>query len=157
MSDLIAISYASVATHRLSGTELDALLLEVQSFNERLGVSGALCYDDGVFIQYFEGPPHAMEQVYARIASSHLHDQLTEISRNPIEERQFDGWYMAFCKAPDSILQVLANIGWEANMPVTRTSSEPNRGLSLLLYHWNRWQAANRQPQLRDLQMVASP
>lgn len=155
MTDLVAISYSSVATRLLSGAELDALLLEVQSFNEGLGVSGALCYDDGVFIQYFEGPAHAMEQVYARIASSHLHDQLTEISRNPIEERQFDGWYMAFCKTPDSILQVLANIGWEANMPVTRTTSEPNRGLSLLLYHWNRWQAENKQPVVRDLQMVS--
>lgn len=156
MSGMMAISYSSVATRALSGAELDALLLDAQSFNEGLGVSGALCYDEGVFIQYFEGPARAMEQVYARISASCLHDQLTEISRNPIEERQFDGWYMAFCKVPDSILQVLANIGWEANMPVTRTTSEPNRGLSLLLYHWNRWQAEKDRPAVRDLQMLSN-
>lgn len=141
MNNLIAISYFSVATQPLSTQELDSLLMDAQLFNEGIGVSGALCYDDGIFIQYFEGPEDAVARVYARIRASPMHAQLTEISRNQIDQRQFDGWYMAFCQTPDSILQGLANIGWETNMPVTRTASEPDPGLSLLLFHWNRWQA----------------
>jgi hypothetical protein len=157
MTGLIAISYSSVATKALSGADLDALLLDAQAFNEGIGVSGALCYDEGVFIQYFEGPEEAVERVYARITASPLHTQVTEISRNAIDVRQFDGWYMASCRTPDSILQVLANIGWEANMPVTRTTTEPNPGLSLLLYHWNRWMAEKKDAAATGPRMLASP
>ena len=152
MTQLTAVSYSSVATQAMTSSDLDALLFDAQAFNQAQGVSGALCYDNGVFIQYFEGPSDAMDLVYARIKASSRHESLVELTNGPITTRQFEGWYMAFCHAPASILQVLANSGWEDNMPVTRSADGPNRGLSLPLYHWNRWQAAGMPagPSLRD-------
>lgn len=37
-----------------------------------------------------------------------------------------------------TILQALANSGWEANMPITRSANKPDPWLGLLLNHWNR-------------------
>ena len=45
--------------------DLDALLQDAQGFNQAAGVSGVLCYHDGLFIQYFEGPASAVERAYA--------------------------------------------------------------------------------------------
>ncbi|MEO5628289.1 MAG: BLUF domain-containing protein, partial [Thermomonas sp.] len=121
-------------------------------FNHAQGVTGALCYDKGVFIQYFEGSSDAVERVYARIRASSLHEGLVELSQGPIDDRELDGWHMAFCQTPASILQVLANIGWGANMPITRNSNKSDPGLSQVIYHWNRWQADGMPagPSLRD-------
>ena len=104
MDQLWAISYASVAARPLSPSELDALLQDAQGFNQGAGVSGVLCYDNGVFIQYFEGPEAGVRRVYERIRASAIHRQLEELSSAPIAERQFDGWHMAFCQAPETLL-----------------------------------------------------
>ncbi len=52
---------------------------------------------------------------------------------------------MAFCQAPETLLQVLANAGWEDNIPVTRSEAEPSKALGEILYRWNRWLAGGRQ------------
>ncbi|MEO5629138.1 MAG: BLUF domain-containing protein, partial [Thermomonas sp.] len=72
MTQLIAVSYSSVATRAMTPADLDALLFGAQAFNHAQGVTGALCYDKGVFIQYFEGSSDAVERVYARIRASSL-------------------------------------------------------------------------------------
>jgi hypothetical protein len=145
VANLWAVSYTSVAARPLSAGDLDALLQDAQAFNQGVGVSGVLCYDGGVFVQYFEGPEAAVRQVYERILASRLHQQLEELSYAPVQARQFDGWHMAFCQLPETVLQALANTGWEADLPVTRGASEPNRGLSMLLYRWNRWVAGGQR------------
>ena len=146
MQDLMAVSYTSVASRPRDAGALDALLADAQAFNREVGVTGALLYDDGVFIQYFEGEPAAVERVYARILAASSHRNVQELARGPIAARQFEGWYMAFCHAPETVMQVIANAGWEDQIPVTRSGAEPNKGLGLLLYHWNRWLAGGRQP-----------
>lgn len=157
MDQLWAVSYASVAARPLSPSELDALLQDAQGFNQGAGVSGVLCYDNGVFIEYFEGPEAGVRRVYERIRASAIHRQLEELSSAPIAERQFDGWHMAFCQAPETLLQALANTGWEANLPVTRSADEAHRGLGLVLFHWNRWVAGDaRAPAREDLRATVA-
>lgn len=141
MDQLWAVTYTSLASRPLSAADLDGLLQDAQAFNQRVGVTGVLCYDDGLFIQYFEGPYAALEQAYARIRGSALHRDLVELSSSAIAERQFEHWHMAFCHAPETLLQVLANAGWEDNIPITRSEAEPSKVLGEILFRWNRWLA----------------
>ena len=86
MDQLWAISYASVAARPLSPSELDALLQDAQGFNQGAGVSGVLCYDNGVFIQYFEGPEAGVRRVYERIRAAAIHRQLADTSVSAVED-----------------------------------------------------------------------
>lgn len=156
MDELCAVAYTSLASRPQSATDLDALLQDAQGFNQAAGVSGVLCYHDGLFIQYFEGPASAVERAYARIRASTRHRDLVELSRHPIDARQFQQWHMAFCQAPETLLQVLANIGWEDNIPVTRSQAEPSKALGEILFRWNRWVAGGQQVARAPLQGSAT-
>lgn len=145
MDQLWAVAYTSLASRPLSATELDGLLQDAQAFNREVGVSGVLCYDDGLFIQYFEGPYAAIARAYARIRASTMHRELVELSSSAISERQFEHWHMAFCQTPETLLQVLANAGWEDNIPVTRSEGEPSKAVGEILFRWNRWVAGGQQ------------
>ncbi len=57
----------------------------------------------------------------------------------------------------ETLLQALANTGWEANLPVTRSADEAHRGLGLVLFHWNRWVAGGaRAPAREDLRATVA-
>ena len=157
----MAVVMSSFSVSTVAGVPLGLLVANAAGWQATFwciaGVSGVLCYDNGVFIQYFEGPEAGVRRVYERIRASAIHRQLEELSSAPIAERQFDGWHMAFCQAPETLLQALANTGWEANLPVTRSADEAHRGLGLVLFHWNRWVAGDaRAPAREDLRATVA-
>lgn len=139
--NLEAFAYRSVAVDGLGPTDLDALLVSARDFNASVGVTGALFHHEGLFFQYIEGPASALSQVYERITRSRLHDQIVGLAREPVEQRQFEAWYMAFCEPPASVLQELSTTLWEDSMPITRDTVVPARHLGMILDYWNRWSA----------------
>jgi hypothetical protein len=63
----------SVATRRLDGLELTALLTGARINNETLGISGMLVYHDGSFLQILEGECDVVGALFDHIAKDDRH------------------------------------------------------------------------------------
>lgn len=136
MPFLTAIAYTSVASHSLSARDLDSILVDARAFNQKVGVTGALLYAEGVFFQYFEGPAAGVTEVYQKIKLSDKHKDIKELVHETVDARQFAAWHMAFAEAPSTVLEELTNEYWEMTLPELRQQA-PSPGLKLLLEFWS--------------------
>lgn len=93
---LLALAYASTASHLLSEAELLSILQQARANNEQLGITGILLYHAGSFLQLLEGPADAVEAVYQKIEQDDRHFSLEVLAREPITERTFPDWAMGF-------------------------------------------------------------
>ena len=139
---MYSIAYKSTATRDLTPQDLDRLLLDARSFNQKCGVTGALLYRSGSFFQFLEGPEPGVNAAYVRIRDATTHTDIVELLNAPSGARQFDSWHMGFCEPPESELQTLATASWENAIPITRVSYERSEGLGLLLHYWNKCKAS---------------
>ena len=89
--------YTSSAVRLWTPDELDALLAQSRARNTADGVTGALVYCDGTFVQALEGLEAAVEAAFARIARDPHHRGTHVLLRAHVPERQFPDWAMGFC------------------------------------------------------------
>jgi hypothetical protein len=90
------IIYMSQASKPLSPEELVRLLIQARSVNEQHYITGALVYGDNHFLQVIEGEEKAVTTLYQRIARDYRHQQVVKLADNPIQQRRFAQWAMAF-------------------------------------------------------------
>lgn len=95
-----------------------------------------MLHHNGLFLQYVEGPSVAVAAVYLRIRQSHRHGPLIELLNQPIREREFARWQMAFAEAPRSVLEQISNEAWASALPSMRDREARSRGLQLLPDFW---------------------
>jgi hypothetical protein len=95
MALLESLVYVSSAVHSLGDAQLCHLLERARARNQRCGVTGLLMFDAGNFMQYIEGPPAGLFEVYEQIKRDPLHTGLIELCREPISQRAFGDWAMA--------------------------------------------------------------
>jgi hypothetical protein len=86
--------YASRAVPAIDQDELIAILKKSKANNPRLGVTGVLCFSEGIFLQVLEGGRSAVSQLYSRIASDTRHTSVELLCFDEIGERRFAGWSM---------------------------------------------------------------
>ena len=91
---LVRLMYASRAVPAVDQEELLAILRKSKANNTRSGVTGALCFSEGIFMQVLEGGRSAVNQLYNRIASDPRHSAVVLLAYDEIEERRFAGWSM---------------------------------------------------------------
>jgi Sensors of blue-light using FAD len=91
---LVRLMYASRAVPAVDQEELVAILKKSKANNAKSGVTGALCFSEGVFMQVLEGGRNAVNQLYTRIAVDARHRDVVLLSYDEIEERRFAGWSM---------------------------------------------------------------
>lgn len=98
-NSLYHISYFSRST--LSGSseeiksEIDNILQIAQQKNKSVGVTGALLYSGGYFIQVLEGEEAAVEEIFESIQCDTRHRDVGLINHETIDERNFPQWSMA--------------------------------------------------------------
>jgi hypothetical protein len=97
--DLHRIVYVSAAVDKLSRAALDDLLAVARSRNSEHGITGALLYADGDFIQLLEGPRDQVLETFRHIQNSPLHRGVIALINGPATERQFANWSMAYSQA----------------------------------------------------------
>ncbi len=112
MNDLHACIYVSTACKLLRCTELDLLLVHARKRNTDLAISGFLIYCDGNFMQYIEGPRANLMTVYADIHADSRHQGLIELAGEPVAEREFTGWSMAYAPAHREEFHRLSQAPW---------------------------------------------
>lgn len=96
MSNLLSLVYVSSATHLLSVAEMDYLVEQAHQRNLSIGITSLLLYNGGNFMQCLEGPGQPVEQTIQRIQAHPSHRSLIELFREPISERAYGDWPMAF-------------------------------------------------------------
>jgi len=100
MSDLYRLVYAS--KNLLQGPEAETapaiqqILEASQRNNAKVGVTGALMFNDGAFAQVLEGPRRGVEETFERIQRDPRHGDVTVLQCGPAESRGFANWSMAF-------------------------------------------------------------
>ncbi len=91
---LVRLMYVSRAVPALDAEELHAILRSSRERNPALGITGALCYSDGIFVQVLEGGRSAVNRLYNQIVGDPRHSEVELLSYEEIGERRFAGWAM---------------------------------------------------------------
>ncbi len=91
---LVRLLYASRAAAALGDDELVAILRKSKANNPGQGITGVLCFSEGVFMQVLEGGRSAVNELYRRIAADPRHAQVELLLYEEIGERRFAGWSM---------------------------------------------------------------
>lgn len=91
---LVRLLYASRAVAAFDQEELAAILRKSRAQNPERGITGVLCYSEGIFMQVLEGGREAVNALYNRIASDPRHARCEVLSYEEIDERKFAGWSM---------------------------------------------------------------
>ncbi|WP_375424882.1 BLUF domain-containing protein [uncultured Friedmanniella sp.] len=97
------VAYVSSASQLLTTEQLEELLVTSRRNNEARGLTGALLYQDGNFIQVLEGEQSVVEDLYNRIAIDPRHRQVIVLVRGTTAERQFGEWSMAYSDLSGSL------------------------------------------------------
>ena len=91
---LVRLLYASRAASSVNQEELVAILRKSKTNNPTAGITGVLCYSEGIFLQALEGGRSAVNALYNRIAVDPRHTQVELLCYDEIGERRFAGWSM---------------------------------------------------------------
>lgn len=91
---LVRLMYASRATAAPADGDLAAILKISREHNPPEGITGLLCFTDGVFVQVLEGGRDAVNARYKHIVQDKRHRDVILLGYEEIAERGFAGWTM---------------------------------------------------------------
>lgn len=91
---LVRLMYASRAAEGVNQDSLMTILRQSKAQNPALGVTGVLCFSEGIFLQVLEGGRSAVNRLYNRIVADPRHTQVELLGYDEIGERRFAGWSM---------------------------------------------------------------
>lgn len=91
---LVRLMYASRAAESVDQDTLLAILRQSKARNAATGITGALCFSGGIFLQVLEGGRAPVNALYNRIAADARHRDVALLSYEEIGERRFAGWSM---------------------------------------------------------------
>ena len=91
---LVRLMYASRATGAMDHEALLTILRQSKAHNPTVGITGVLCFSEGIFLQVLEGGRAAINRLYARIVADARHTDVELLSYEEISERRFAGWAM---------------------------------------------------------------
>ena len=100
MSKLRQLIYISRATRVLTDEEAEALVNRAASNNRKQGITGALLYLQGAFIQVLEGEADAISGLLDRLKRDTRHRDLRLLQDVEVQDRQFKNWSMGMVQTP---------------------------------------------------------
>jgi len=126
-SDLIQMVYLSFATVKLKADadkQIEAILEEAVAHNSKVGITGELIYRNGIFLQLLEGRKSDVEQLLGKILmDSNRHENMKVLFKQPMVERLFPDWSMAYVKLDNAALDLVNTIvPWQ-----TLINTSPNQ------------------------------
>ena len=95
---LVRLMYASRAADSVNSDDLAAILKKSKTNNPPIGVTGVLCFSDGIFLQVLEGGRGPVNDLYNTILRDPRHQQVMLLHYREISERRFTGWTMGHVK-----------------------------------------------------------
>jgi len=74
---------------------MDDILVVSTWNNARWGITGALGFSDGAYVQLLEGPSDALDTLLSRLHSDPRHTELQVLARGEAQSRLLPDWSMA--------------------------------------------------------------
>lgn len=99
---LIRTIYVSHSTAPLP-LELKEILAVSRKNNPGRGISGAMCFLDGVYLQFLEGEAVAVDALYQKIEKDPRHTDVKMLVHEEISQREYPNWSMALLTWNDEI------------------------------------------------------
>ena len=90
---LVRLLYASRAVDTRPEA-IESILNQARQHNPENGITGILCYGDGVFLQCIEGGRMQVSDLYGSIQHDVRHKEVALLHFEEISERRFGGWSM---------------------------------------------------------------
>ena len=90
---LVRLLYASRAVNP-DPAAIEAILAQSRQHNPASGITGVLCYGNGIFLQAIEGGRSAVSELYGHIQRDARHTNVELLMFEEISERRFGGWTM---------------------------------------------------------------
>jgi Sensors of blue-light using FAD len=91
------ILYCSLARDPMDEAQLESLTHAAQRMNRMDHITGMLMHADGVFVQLFEGPRQAVEELWVRLLHDPRHLAVVQLyHRREVESRACKDWGMQF-------------------------------------------------------------
>lgn len=113
--------------------EIAGILRISRENNARDGVGGALMFNAGVFAQVLEGGLGALEDTFERIQCDERHGDVRILQLEPVPERRFEAWSMAWSGRGATAVPAFAALAIDTGFDASRLGSD--RVLALLLGH----------------------
>ena len=96
---LYQIIYSSESATPMQMDDLEDILESARESNAEAGITGALVYVDGFFLQILEGDARAVQELMARISKDVRHETVTVLKQGEIPASVFSDWKMAYVSA----------------------------------------------------------
>lgn len=91
---LAALVYKSRATVNFDARSLNELVSRAQARNAEEGLTGAVYYESGRFLQWLEGPADRLDHVSASISQDKRHTDIEIVSYGFVPARMYSSWTM---------------------------------------------------------------
>jgi len=103
---LIQLTYASRTSRTLGPADIKDIMAASQRNNSRIGVTGALCLNNGIFLQQLEGEKAAVNSLYHRLLLDSRHREPAVLDFSEITHRRFGKWSMGLIASLEENRQV---------------------------------------------------
>ncbi len=98
---LTRLIYASRMAKGVDPGDLMRILEASRRNNEKLGVTGVLCYSPAGFLQVIEGPSDSVNELFRRIVRDTRNDNVTLLWFDAVAQRDFPDWAMAYVRSDE--------------------------------------------------------
>lgn len=127
------IIYSSESATPMQSDDLEEILDHARSSNASKGISGALVYIEGVFLQVLEGERARVENLMARISKDVRHETVTVLRSGEIPLAIFSDWKMAYVSATPEQVAKWAGLGGNTELSevLGDMSEDPHRAAQI--------------------------
>lgn len=99
--------YISSSTKSLAKDEFLELVVQSQSKNDAMGITGVLMFKDGNFMQVLEGEQELIAKLYSTIKVDPRHTLVSIIQEGPINLREYQGWSSTYFNSEEGQYEVI--------------------------------------------------
>lgn len=113
------VIYSSVSSTPMQQEDLEDILERAQGNNARSGITGALVYVDGCFLQVLEGDAQAVQSLMEKIAADLRHETVAVLQAQTVDTAAFANWKMAYVSATSAEVAQWAGLSARTELPET--------------------------------------
>lgn len=111
---LVRLTYASRFAYGSGPNDVQDILRVSREHNEKIGITGALCYDPKFFLQCLEGDRVEVNRLYADILADDRHKSVMLLEYSEIRMRLFSNWSMAYVRIDEMTKPILLKFSTKA-------------------------------------------
>jgi hypothetical protein len=127
------IIYSSKSATPMQMDDLEDLLEQARCSNGDKGITGALVYVDGVFLQVLEGEYDTVRELMGKISKDFRHETVTVLKEGSVPTASFSDWEMAYISATREQVAEWAGLSGTISIPqiLTDMHQDPSRAAQL--------------------------